>query len=176
MGISVGPTGTLVTGDILDVNRQSLESAIQYYDPLLYFKWNPNKNKGYGKWELRRRPEHKSIVESIQLSGVGIHKLEYVEYDIANHIFDLTCLNYRLLDKIKASDMWAKIEYNGKQHRVDNFAKEANTKFYENKDQAKRKMQEDMLYNLKQDKSIIEDFRERLRDGVDPNHLLRYWR
>lgn len=176
MKIEMGPTGASIVGDILDVNKKQLERAIQDYDSQLYFKWNPQKQNGWGVWELRRRPALKSIKETIRYGGAVYQVIEYKEHDLEHHVWDLPVLNYSLLQRLKEADQFVMCNYEaGKAHRLSKHIVDMEDKAFQNKYEAKEKARADMLYNLKQDKKIIDDFRERVVSGVDPNHLMRFW-
>lgn len=174
--ITVGVTGSLVRGDIMDVQVKSLERAIQDYDSQLYFRWNPLKRRGHGVWELRRRPNKKTIVETIPYGGNTYCIIDYKEHDLENHVWDLPRLGYDLLQRLRESDQFAMCNYEvGQHHRLSKHLLEMENKAANIKLEAQAKSRADMLYNLKQDKGIINDFREKLLSGVDPNHLMRYW-
>ena len=177
MKIEVGPTGYLVRGDVLDCNAKSLDRAVKKYDPQLYLKWRPEKNHGYGQWELRRRPDHKSIVETIQLNGITIHKLQYKEWDIENHVFNLEHLGYDLLDKLKRCDVWSKIGYEkGKTNRVDQFLNTVDKNYNTKKATDKQKNYDEAVYQMKQGKTFLKRFQEDIQSGYNPANLMRYWK
>ena len=177
MKINVGPTGALIKGDVLDVNVRTLERLVKSYDDLLYFKWNPKKRFGMGVWELRRRPAHKSVTQTLCLNGQTYHVLDYKEQDLENHVWDLPHLGYDLLQRLKEADQFLMCNYEvGKELRVSRHNDYMMKKARQVKEEAKAKARADMMYNLKQDKGIIKDFQEKLLSGVDPNHLMRFWK
>lgn len=177
MTFEVGTTGNLVQGSIFDANRSTLERMVKAYDKQLYFKWNPKKNKGMGVWELRRSPELKRVVDTVKLGGASIVLIDHKETDLESHVKDLPYLGYDLLEWIKASDVWSKIDYDkSKQHRVSQFTDQVDDNYYKAKADASDKAKEEMLYNLKQDKQVLKSFQESIASGLDPAHLLRYWK
>lgn len=173
----MGPTGGTVVGDILDCNKETLERAIQAYDSLLYFKWNPLKQRGHGIWELRRRPDKKTIVSSVVYKGNTYCLVDYKEHDLEHHVWDLPYLGYDLLQRLKDADQFVHSNYESNQHhRMIRHLRLMDEAHFRVKEEAKAKARADMLYNLKQDKGIIKDFQEKLISGVDPNHLMRFWK
>lgn len=177
MEISLGPTGNTVIGDVLDVNRASLEPIIQHYDPQLYLKWNATKNYGYGVWELRRRPDKKTIVSSVVYEGNTYCVVDYKENNWEHHVKDFPCLSYRILEWLKESDQWIMSNYEDNQMlRLQRHLKRMDQTEQKIKDDAVAKARAEMMYKLKQDKSILNDFREKILSGVNPAHLMRYWK
>lgn len=166
--ISVGPTGQLVRGSVLDVNRRAFEEKLRDYDHLLYVRWNPKKRRGMGIWEIRRHPAKKSTIYQGSWNGMDFYKVDYKEIDIVNHVLDAECLNYNVLTKLKAIDTWE----NGGSYWV------ANMESAERDRKAKiaEKNKQDYLYNAKQHKRELQDLRELLRSGLNPAHLASYWK
>jgi len=176
MNIEVGPTGSLVQGHLFDTDKVELERQLKRYDEQLYLKWDATRYGGYGTWQLRRRPKYKSIVDSTQLGGCGIHRLEYKEIDIENHVWDLPALSDSLLDRVKACDIWDQTDYQGKSHRIEEFTATMEQRFFDHKHETQQKQHTDMMYGIMQDRAVMKDFQERIVSGVDPRHLLRFWR
>lgn len=108
--ILVNNVSKLVSGHVLDCKKESVEAALQFYDKLLYLKWNPKKLQGNGVWELRRRPEHKAIKEVISYEGVNYAVLGYKEYDWVHHVKDFAYINYSILEWVQGADSF-KNEY-----------------------------------------------------------------
>ena len=176
MKISVGPTGAVVKGSVLDVNVRTLTRLVQNYDPLLYFVWNPKKQYRMGVWELWRRPTHKKVKEVVTYKGNSYSIIDYVPHPLENHVWDLPILGYDLLQRLKDGDQFAMCNYEvGKEHRLSRHNEKMTNTALDNKYKAKQKARDDMMYALRQDKSIIKDFQEKLLSGVDPNHLMRFW-
>lgn len=177
MSISIGATGHLIQGDVLDTNKKHLESVIKHYEPRLYLKWNPTKRQGEGKWELRILPETKSIIDVVKYGGNTYCVVDYRENNFDNHVWDLESLNYSVLDRLRECDTWKHSDYErGKQQRITQFLNKMDLTRESIQDREKANLQSDMLYNLKQDKKILRDFQEKILSGVDPAHLMRYWK
>lgn len=176
MIISTGPTGSVITGDMLDVNKASLERALQTYDSQLYIKWNPKKQHGYGIWELRRRPDKKSVIETVELDGIKYHLLGYKENDFENHVFDMPILSYSILGRLKRADMWTQASFDGtnldKTKRLVDKIEDNRVNFNHS---VKDKALKDALYELKQDRAYLNQFREDILAGLNPAELARYW-
>src|SRR6185437_7296833 len=174
MKIEIGPTGSLIQGSIHDCNKASLEYAIKSYDPLLYIKWNPNKLGKMGCWELRRRPEKKSVRQTLEYGGKKYHHLDYVEIDIVNHIFDVPVLGYNLIQKIKRSDVWAAADYDG--HNLDKITHKLNSiedKRTELQQLEKDKAHSDAMYGMKQIKNQLNVYKQAILDGQNPADIIR---
>lgn len=173
--IEIGPTGALIQGSIHDCNKSSLESAIKSYDPLLYIKWNPNKFNKMGCWELRRRPEKKSVKQTLEYGGAKYHHLDYVEIDIVNHIFDVPVLGYNLVQKIKKSDVWAAAGYDGTNlDKIYSKLTGIEDKRLEIQQGIKDKNMSDALYGMKQIRNQLNGYRQSILDGQNPADLVRY--
>src|ERR1044071_7768295 len=108
--IWVAPVGKIVTGNVLDCGKQALERKLREYDNQLYVKWNPKKLKGHGCWELRRRPELKSIKpgDVSVYAGNTIVFPKYHENGFDSHLKDFAFLNYSMVSWLQANDQWAK--------------------------------------------------------------------
>lgn len=174
--IKIGPTGRTIQGTVYDCNKTSVEKAIQNYDALLYIKWNPTKNYGMGCWELRRRPEQKSIIDTVEYEGTKFHVIEYKELDIVNHVFDLPVLGYHILERLRKSDVWAKADYDGvnqgKLTRLLDRVEETRLKVRED---YTKKLEDNALYELKQDRALMNGYREAILSGQNPADIARYW-
>lgn len=174
--IKIGMTGATVIGDVLDVARKPLEDAIKRYDSQLYLKWNPKKRQGRGIWELRRRPDQKSVIETIELNGIKYHRLDYKELDVVNHIFDFEYLGYHILEKIKKSDTWLASDYDGyntdkTSHFLDRM--DSVRESYDNK--IKQDADDQLAYELRYYKSAFRDFKESILSGINPADIAHYW-
>lgn len=175
--IKIGPTGATVQGCVLDCNKKSLERAIKSYDPLLYIKWNPNKLNKMGCWELRRRPEKKSVKETIEYHGTKYHSLDYVELDIVNHIFDLHTLSYNIIEKLKKTDTWVRAGYDGSNtKKITNLLDQVEHTRIRLQEEGQKKLKDNMAYELKQDRAVFTQFREDIRSGLNPAEIARYWK
>jgi hypothetical protein len=177
MKINIGATGNTVIGDILDVNKTALEARLRDYDPLLYLHWNPSKRRGYGCWELRRRPEKKSVVYAGSVGDAHYLKLEYVENDIESHVKDFGSLNYKILEWVKAADVWAQSNYQqGRHDQISQWITDLDRQEFEAKQQIKDKQRQELLYSMKQQKSAIRDYKAAILSGVNPALLSHFWK
>lgn len=163
----LAPTGSVVEGHVLDVAKKPFERALKDYDSQLYVRWNPKKLKGWGCWEIRRKPESQTIVDFVEWKGTTVFKLGYREVDLVANILDCAFLNYDQLRKIREMDTWqigpkqwlADRDYAEKQHKA------AIT--------AKRK--EELKYAAKEYKREIRDFKEFVLSGNNPHLISQYW-
>lgn len=175
MNIELGPTGSTIQGSVLDCNKKALERAIKAYDPLLYIKWNPNKFNKMGCWELRRKPEKKSVRQTLEYGGAKYHHLDYVEIDIVNHIFDVPVLGYHLIQKIKKSDVWAAAGYDGTNlDKIYSKLDSIEDKRLEIERLGKEKTHADAMYGMKQIKNQLDIYKQAILDGQNPADLIKY--
>lgn len=172
--ITVGPAGSIIKGHVLDCAAAPVERALRAHDAQLYVKWNPRKLHGHGVWEVRRRPDTKSVLpeDVIVFKKNTFVFPKYHELDIVNHVLDVPFLNYNVVSKIKSMDAWSeKFGERGK-----NFAKEA--EYIEAK--YDEKTEDDFLkereYNLKQMKSEIRWLKEYVASGGNPARIADYWK
>lgn len=167
MHFRMGPTGQIIRGHVLDVSEKPFQRVLQDYDSQLYIKWNPNKLKGWGCWEIRRRPNQKRVKAVEKYGEASIVVIDYVEWDIENHILDLPYLNYLGVERLKAMDTWNE----GQKHFVDRLeAKEA-----DHRAEVERKRRDDMRYAAKQYKTEIKAFKDMIQSGLNPNRLADVW-
>lgn len=165
MIIHMAPTGRLIQGDVLDCNKDKLESTLKHYDNQLYLKWNPKKRGGWGCWELRRRPETKSLQFAARVGNAVFLKLEYQEMDLIHHVADMPCLNYKILEWLKKHDTWKSkdwagdLEYEEAQYR----------------ERQERKERENLIYNMMQYRSAFREYKELILSGENPHHLAKFW-
>lgn len=148
--------GRIIKGNVNDCNPKTLERALQNYDKQLYLKWNPEKNYGYGIWEIRRRPDSKShVYKGVYLDGSPLYQLEYRELDLVNHVIDLNTLTIRVLDRLYEMDTtrtkhWVdNLEYNEERSQVE----------------LENKAREDLRYAIRQEKKAFETMYEAARSG-----------
>lgn len=170
----LGPVGAVSQGHVLDCAKAPLEQALRDYDSLLYIRWNPRKLKGHGCWEIRRKPEVKTLkhTDLCTYRGATIAFPKYHEIDLVNHVLDVAFLNYTVLNKIKSMDAWNMKDMGDK---GKNFVKQA--EYLEGKylEKVEDNALKELDYNLKQEKSRIHDFREYLLSGGDPHRLADHW-
>jgi hypothetical protein len=167
--IWVGPVGQVCTGNVLDVGKGPFERALKDYDSLLYVKWNPKKLRGHGCWEIRRRPEMKSVVEVVPFQGNTLVRIEYVEYDVVNHVLDCAFLNYDQLRKLKEMDLFTK---HNLKYLVDNI--ESSEAAHREAIDKKRLEERKML--SKEFKREIRDFKDLVASGHNPGEMIsKHW-
>lgn len=149
--IFTAPTGKVIAGHVLDVNRRAFDQALRFYDKQLYTKWNPKKMRGWGCWEIRRKPD----------TGTR-------EYDFIHHILDCAYLNYDQLRKLKKMDTWEKGGSDQWLSSLETWEREALVK-------EKIRKQEAMAYAAKQYKTEIRAFKEMILSGVNPARIVDHW-
>lgn len=169
MKLSTGKTGNTITGSIFDVALSPLLRQLRDYDPQLYVKWNAKKRGGIGCWEVRRKPDYKTVKETFRFQGNTFHVFEYNENNFENHVMDVSNLDYRILPKIKRMDVWAK-SYRGKNF-VDDI--EAAEKEFEEKEALKA--DDVRQYMIRDNRRQMNEFKEYVLSGGDPNRLADYW-
>lgn len=171
----VKPTGSIIKGHVLDCAVGPLQRALREHDAQLYVKWNPRKLHGWGCWEVRRKPELKTIkyTDVVTFKGMTIAEPKYNELSIVNHVMDVPFLNYSVVSKVKAMDTWTKEQFG---YKGKNFAKEAEyleAKYDEKIDEESMKERD---YNLKQLKSEIRDLKEFILSGGNPAQIADFWK
>ncbi len=166
--IKTGPVGKLVEGHVLDVGKKSFERALKDYDHLLYVKWNPNKLRGWGCWEIRRRPAQKQVVDIIEWKGMSFLKLDYLETNMANHVLDAAFLNYDQLRKLKEMDTFNSTGF-------ATFSEFLERKEADHVAKVKAKALESRKDAAKHHRSAIRDFRELVNSGFNPARIQEYW-
>lgn len=169
MRISLGPTGNIIQGHVLDCSKVPLERKLRELDSQLYIKWNPRKLKGYGVWEIRRRPELKTAKDFAIYKGDCYTLVDYVENDFENHILDVPFLNYGVITKLHSMDTWS-VSRNGEVFGdvMESRAKSAQEKIDENAKSERR-------YELKQQRNMIRDLMNYTLSGGDPADIAKYW-
>lgn len=183
--VKVDSAGKIVKGHVLDVAQSPLLAALRCYDPQLYVKWNSKKRGGIGCWELRRKPEFKSVLQGrvldtprgrVRIPGdvydcfdYTISVPKYNENHAENHVKDFDYLTYEMVSWIAQHDLW-KYGYKGKyaMHEAEYKEGQYLTRLEDEVD-AEHK------YMLKQHKTEFNDFREYILAGGNPHRLLDYW-
>lgn len=163
LNILISPTGNLVTGSVHDCNKAALERSLQFYDPLLYIQWNPKKRRGWGMWEVRRKPESLTRNYQGQLNGCSLSVLERKENSLINHVLDVPMLRYDVLGKIKSMDAW----------NYKNFTAEADYNAEKHQQREKDKARAEMRYNLKQHMREWREFASLVSQGMNPAKVLK---
>lgn len=187
MQISVRNESKTIHGHVLDVAHAPLLATLRRYDPQLYFKWNPKKRAGRGIWELRRKPEFKSVREGRYVDtpyrgrvffpgdifdmpdGSTWVMPKYHENHVENHVKDFEYLTYDMVDWVAKHDIWG-YGYKGKlaMHEAEYKEGQYLTKI-EDEAEAERK------YMIKQHRTQFNDFREYVLSGGNPYRLIDYW-
>jgi len=157
------PTGKLITGSVFDGNKARIERALKFYDPQLYIKWNPKKRRGWGMWEVRRKPDFLTSVYQGSFNGVGYHTAEYKESDIIHHVLDVPVLTDSLVGKIKSMDTW-------QTKRWQDHMEYEGAKYQERIEQGAR---EELRYEIKQHRREWKELAAAVREGVPLGHFLK---
>jgi len=155
-------TGRIVTGSVLDCNKKYLERALKDYDKQLYLKWNPDKNKGVGCWEVRRKPEILTPVPRWEYNGHIVFDMQYKEHDLVHHIMDVPALNYNILTRLREMDTW----------NTKNWASELEYQEDKQRDKAYDENRANLRYAISQHKRAMSDFYEHIRSGRNPAEFL----
>lgn len=185
MRVDIAREGNLIQGSVLDVARAPLLAALRRYDQQLYLKWNSKKREGRGLWELRRKPEFKSVrpgrmIESprgkvyipgdvFEFEGLTICVPKYHENHIENHVKDFDVLGYHILDWVASKDLW-KFGYKGRD--TMNQAEYLEAKYDEKIDNDSA---DEKNYMIKQHRTQFNDFRNYINSGGSPHEIMRYW-
>ncbi len=175
MRFNSAPTGKAIEGHVLDCAKRPFLEALRLYDPLLYVKWNPKKCRGWGCWEVRRRPEEKTIrPEDVTVwRGNTIVCPKYHENNLTHHVLDIPYLNYRVLEKLKSMDMWEQKDMGYKAKNLNSVIEYNEAKFDE---KTEDKALSELKYNLKQQKSQIRWLKDYVNSGGNPYRLADHWK
>lgn len=166
--ILMGPCGNIIKGHVLDVNQKKFNEALRTHDPLLYTRWNPNKLRGHGCWEIRRRPEFTTITDVCEYEGKLIFRLEPQEFDLVHHVLDAAFLNYDQLRKLKEMDTFQYGSASAWQDAMDRKRRDA-------KELAMQKALQARKEAAKTFKKEIQSFKEFVRGGGNPHLIAQYW-
>ncbi len=187
MSISVQREANIIQGHVLDVAKAPLVTALRHYDKQLYVTWNAKKREGRGIWELRRKPELKSLREGRFLDtprrgrqffpgdiyDMGEYTItvpKYHENHVENHVKDFEYLSYEMVEWVAKHDLF---EYGFRGKNAMHEAEYREAKFEEKIDED---ADDERQYMLRQYKTQIRDFREYVLAGGDPYRLLDYWK
>ena len=170
MKLAMGPTGKLIRGHVLDVSIKPFEEAMRFTlcDPYLYVKWNPKKMRGWGAWEIRRRPEFNSALDIAEFDGNLIFKVGPKEYDLVHHVLDCAYLNYDAIRKLKEMDTF---QHGTATQYQDEIERRTRTRQQRELEQREK----DLSYMVKHYKTEIHAFQDALRDGVNPHAIAAHW-
>lgn len=164
--IYLAPTGRLSVGHVLDVNQKAFEETLQFYDKQLYTKWNPEKLRGWGCWEIRRRADTKSVSDIVQLEGINILKIDYVDFNDIHHVLDCAFLNYDALRKLKEMDVFM-----NENHWARDLNK-AESLEASRKERQKELAKKEKIYAIRQNKAAMKKFMNLVKDGHHPGQIL----
>lgn len=164
---NMGPTGTVIKGHVLDCSVKGIERVLKDYDSQLYIRWNPNKIKRWGCWEVRRKPNAKSVKEITPIPGGAIKVIDYVEWDVENNIMDIAFLNYEIMTKLKAMDTW--------NENQSFFVDRMEAKEQEHNEKIKKAANDELRYTARQIKSSVNSLQEMIRSGFNPAELADHW-
>lgn len=186
MFISVKGESTVIQGHVLDVARPALLAALRRYDPQLYLKWSYNKKRpGKGYWELRRKPELKSVREGRFLDtpngrifypgdiyDMGDYTIIAPKYHETKEdcVKTFDTLGYHILDWVAKQDLW-KYGFKGK-----DFVKESEYMAAKFEEKIDEDSDAERQYMLKDMRTQIRDFREYVLSGGNPYRLLDFWK
>lgn len=169
----MGPTGSSIRGHVLDCAVAPLERALKSYDSQLYVHWNPRKLRGWGCWQVRWKPEAKTVREEdiVVFNGNTYVCPQYHENNFNNHVIDVPFLNYDIINKIKKMDAWVHYGYKGKDlgREVDYIEAKYDEKVED-------EMIKEREYNLKQMRSEIRWLKEYVASGGNPARIADYWK
>lgn len=170
----VKPTGSIIKGHVFDCAVGPLQQALREHDAQLYVTWNSRKLHGWGCWEVRRKPELKTIRASdvVTFKGITIAEPKYHELNVVNHVMDVPFLNYSVVSRIKEMDTWNKEQFG---HKGKNFGKEAEYLEAKYDEAIDEKSMKERDYNLKQLKSEIRDLKEYILSGGNPARIADFW-
>lgn len=179
-------TGNIIRGSVLDCGVAPLARQLRDYDAQLYIKWNASKCEGVGCWEVRRKPEFKTVRPSYDSPRPGVRPNrqgdlyefdlwtrvlwpKYNETDIVNHVLDCPTLDYRVLPKIQKMDMWKE------SYRGSNFVNELEYEELKHVEKEEAKANEVREYSIKENRKAFLQFKEFLASGGNPHQLANYW-
>jgi hypothetical protein len=157
-----GPIGKLVQGHVLDVDVKGFNRALQDLDKRLYTRWNPEKLRGWGCWEIRVKPRMKTPLYMGTFEGHDIYSLEDLEINAVHHVLDCAYLNYDAIRKLKEMDT-----YNPEHFIHDmEYREQQQANAVDEKARAERK------YAMQYYKTAIKDLYERVRSGESLHRIL----
>lgn len=168
--IWVSPTGNTIRGHVLDCSVGPLVERLRDYDPQLYVRWDDKKLRGWGCWSVRRRPNTKTVKESVVYGGNTYHIVDYVENNFENHVLDVPFLNYQILEKLKQMDTWRHSNYG------QNFMGAMDSKAEDHAEKAKQAALQERRYELRQQKTMVRDLMDYTLSGGDPSRIANHWK
>lgn len=172
--VFLSPTGNTIKGHVLDCAVGPLVERLRDYDPQLYVQWNPKKLRGWGLWEVRRKPEAKSVRKEdvVVYQGNTFVFPKYHEQGLVHHVLDVPFLNYKILEKLKSMDIWEHKDVGHKGKDLNHVLDYKEAKFLEREED---KAVKELDYNLKQYKKEIRWFKDYVATGQDPTRIADYW-
>lgn len=169
--ILMGPTGNVIKGHVLDVAIKPFVKTLRFtlQDPYLYVKWNPEKYMGWGCWEIRRRPEFNSALDVTEFDGNLIFQVGPKENDLVHHVLDCAFLNYDAIRKLKEMDTWQYGERGADWQ--DEVERQTRTRREREREAAQNEMRAMTNYFRRE----IRQFKEMIKDGVNPASIAQHW-
>jgi len=173
--ITMGPTGRVIKGHVLDVGHTGFLRALKDYDPQLYIAWNPKKLQKHGCWEIRRTPLEKSVKtgDISVFQGNTIVFPKWHEINLVHHVLDLLYLNYNAIEKLKIMDMW---NHKLTGHKGKNLTQALDYNEAKHEERVDQKSAEQLEYGLKQMRSEMRWFREYINSGGNPYAMTDHWK
>lgn len=160
--IWVGPVGKVVKGHVLDVNVKAFGQALKELDKRLYVRWNPEKIKNHGCWEIRISPSKPVALHMGTWQGTDFYSLEYIEQNTIHHILDCAFLNYDALRKLKEMDTA------NPKHFIHSLEYDEQVRTNERYQRAR----DERTYAIKQNRTAIKELYERARSGENLHKIV----
>lgn len=166
--ILMGATGQIIKGNVLDVNEKAFNEALRFYDPCLYTRWNPKKLRGWGCWEIRRKPEFNTALDICEYEGNLIFKIGPYENDMVHHVLDCAFLNYDQLRKLREMDTFA-------YGNAEKWQAERERRARDQKELAFQKAQKMRAEAASTFRREIKAFKDFVNDGGNPHLIGLHW-
>lgn len=158
------PTGFLVEGHIFDVDKESFTAALHEIDPLLYVKWNPYKCKGYGCWEIRRKPAQPILVDTTNVATDHLLIFDTQENSVVHHVLDCAFLNYDQIRKVKSMDTAGQ-----------DFGAWLDNKEAEYREEAAERGKRAIADTVSQFRKELTDLQEAVKNGANLAEIALHW-
>ncbi len=158
-----GPTGKTIRGHVLDVSIKPFLRALGDLDDKLYIRWNTTKVRGWGCWEIRRKPSTKTAVYMGTHQGADFYKLMYLDHKTTHHVMDCAFLNYDQIRKLKEMDSWNKSHWI---HNLDSNEETSRLK-------QERVAAETLAYAIRQNKSALRDLYQMVASGQSLDSIVQ---
>lgn len=162
MSIFHAPLGKLVSGHVLDVSVKGFTRALKDLDKRLYVKWNPEKIKHWGCWEIRIKPTKPVALHLADYQGAKFFSLECIESNNIHHVLDCAFLNYDAIRKLKEMDT------DNPKHFIHSLEYDEQARVNEQM----KKAREERTYALRQNKKAIHELYERAKSGENLHKIV----